>query len=1521
MDDLLDSIAKTTPVDLNDYVEQRPLDSLPDSTIKHTAAQVAMLSTDPLKNYQAIVAEKSQGVEYTKNEILNKRVQANEPEIRQGLMTLLADPSVPFEQKQKAIAGLNSDVHKEPMVIMANDGYKAPVAGESAEQEMVRVSGAELFGDYRAWAQEQNAILNSRKLALGNSGAILGDLATQLLPFSTNVQTVELLSKAAKEVGVDLSKTKMALLPGSSIEQVKQAFENIPPAQKIEIARKLDQLIKDNHSLVFDGNETLSAISQAQALIGGDYSKFDKFIDNISGVLDAVGIGFVSKGVGKGVKVVTGLFSKTPANEVAKAVAKDITQAPSPVSVLKVQGEVNPDLARATYAVMVKSEGDEVANAVASTSRTAAIADAHIPQPRNADGTFTAKVQKPDAVLHKIDPETDIAKAYVEALGKGFTEADAALAVVNTTNKLKDVTGISLLDNMVHVGDTDGKQVISAVFGSDKGGFSHPSQALKQAQFALREFGVKPEDLQLMKKVAGEYVPITLKETKGKLGDYLVKLDMTRAASADELGGLEELSVKYNWLDRINTFRSNKAGTAANTILDHASMLDARLTGKAVVQTDKSAALDKRLMDSFDGFARTFNSVDSTQKQVLWDVINEANKVGKEFNPTELRARGLGDAGIQAMSQWTKAWDNMYWLENAVKGRQLHQRGYQLLDNGADKFFVRPVAKNQNIGKVYDAETDMVVTMSKQAMDELYDKGGTLAKFYRPTEMDGQEVAHMIVRNTPKEYTRAIRETDQVLNYRKGYYQVQYTAPKYITHTIKRADGTTYEKAIAVAGDTEEAKQVLSRYATDNQIDEAALDVRNDVKDLKTDMDFTWDLDHASGRIAQRRRGKRLEGADENVVTAFAKTHMLDPVEAATRAATSLSNRVAMGDFIETSKARAIQQYGHFMEEVAGQKVWPSSSKMLRGTATSSSKELADARTTVEYLNYLESGYVNAIDEGFKGVMKAAADTFAEIGASKLERGATSASSFNPTRAAKGFAFWSMIANNPIRQWIVQYHGAIRMFSYSPEGFLRAQTDAAKYTANKVGAYAGDAATKEIAEFVDRSGMLAAVDRHNLVSGAIVDMAHTNAPVTKAISKVGSTAQKAGFDIAEQANSLMHLLTVRQKYILDGKDVTNPRVQDEIHSIARAITGDMNFAGDMPYNQNWASFFMQFLQYPHKMWTAATFNRRLDTATKVKLAITDAALFGVPGYAMVSKFIGEENLPKDDTITHILESGYEDYAFNKLLSQAEGKKINIDFSSLDPREADGFKKFADATLEGGFFGLGKMAPIISLVGPNGKLPETAKRIARYAGLKETYDGEPKETYLSVLDAFAEMGSSGWSNAKRSYLAYEFGKLRDKDGNVLIEDYTTSHAILGAFGFRTKEEMMAFKVNKEAYEANKISADDIKSTVKEHIRLMSRNQEAGIYDPEKIGVVLGMLNKMYADNPKAMELANKEVSKELANNKDKMLQYLVESALNPDVRSRLHEAKKLRQLGDEDINKALAIIDEMDKASKQLREGK
>src|SRR5690606_40331148 len=95
--------------------------------------------------------------------------------------------------------------------------------------------------------------------------------------------------------------------------------------------------------------------------------------------------------------------------------------------------------------------------------------------------------------------------------------------------------------------------------------------------------------------------------------------------------------------------------------------------------------------------------------------------------------------------------------------------------------------------------------------------------------------------------------------------------------------------------------------------------------------------------------------------------YVMNPVDTMVNTARGISDRVAMREFIEVSKTRFLQQFGHMLPKNRfGQVMWPSKVEHIGRPGELASKELADARTTWEAINYWENGYINAIDDRWK---------------------------------------------------------------------------------------------------------------------------------------------------------------------------------------------------------------------------------------------------------------------------------------------------------------------------------------------------------------------------------------------------------------------------------------------------------------------------------------------------------------------------------------------------------------------------
>lgn len=1513
--DLLDEIAGTQPVNIDNFVEERPLKPLPvsESTLKNMASKAAILSGDPTgiaNTYQAIVAEGKEGRNDTYQKIVSDSTTAHKDVVKKGIVSLLADPNVPIELKDAAIKNIDNYKLYDDVSIIASRAAEAPVKGESIEHEEVRLGNYDAFANIRAYNEEKQKILNRNSVDWSSKTVV--DFVEMLIPFSFNKQGVSTLEPIAKALKLNQGKAGAAALPGSTMKNIVDAYQRMPAGERLQLINKIEDIVAENSGLVMDNNSVVSAM-ELRAILEGDYSKFDMALDNAVGVLDAIGLGGIVRGP---VKVATKLFSRSKTETEAAIKAKSVADATAPVSPVNIVKDINADQVRGMYALAVSDSTGEVSRAVSGASKEDLVAASNLPQV-STSGAVESKVNN---VEKFIQPDNELIEAVRDTGGFHWTDNEANNIFGNLVDKLTNASGIYSNPAETIITRDGDRFVAKALYGTPEGGFSDADTALQAVNLSLRDFGIT--NTQLMKKVDGEYVPVSLAEAKGVKGDYKVSVNLEKQFEFMDLTKADDLTVKRNFFDRFTPFRwtGGKQGTAANMLADHASMLDKHITGGAVRASDRAVRLDKILLKPFSEFSDGFTKLPSDRQALLMEYVKDANLKGYEDGFVTLIGKGFTKHEAELLGKWRKAWDNNYYLENMALGRSLANNGFKVFDDGQTKLFVKEISKNKNIETAYDTATDSVVKLSAKEVDDLYDAGGTLARLRRPSSMQGEVVEHVILRNTGKSYSRAIQPTDQILSYKKGYYSTYYDAPLFIVQKVRSAGGVgktiEYEKAIGAAKDSKEA-EIIRQRAIQQGFSPEDIFVREDRNSLSVNSDYFWDVQSSHGRLAQRHRGERLEGATVAHV-GISDQLTLNPMEAAIRASRSVSRHIAHRDYIDAVKQRAVSKYEQYFPKEEGRVKWPSNSNELKPITSATGSEIADARTLVEYVNFLENGYVNGLDTGWKAGMNYVAEALSKVSPS-FEGLAYQAGRQAPGSFLKSGVFTAYIALNPIRQAIIQSHQAIRLVGYSPTAFYKAGLQSGRYFAGKINPKLMNAEDLEIAKYVEESGMLDAIDRHNLVRGSITDMAESRNMLAKGVGKPIEISRKIGFDTGESVNLLNTLLTVRNKFISEGKNLKDKRVKEEAYSTARALSYDMNSAGDMPYNQNTLGLFLQFFQVPHKAFLQAT-NRRLSREDRLKLFAIDSALWGIPGYAVIENLLPDDALPKDSKARQFALEGAEMTGLNGFLSKLAGESININFvGSLGPYGTEGFEKLAEAIIGGGIGEIITNSPAYSFyLKEGGRVREAMSRMYNYLGNFVAYpkEGHDPETIKSVAQGLAEI-SSGWSNAYKGYLMHEMGKLQDKNGRMIMEDPHYFYAIAQIFGFKSVEEGLQYSVRRELSDLKKSRQEELDEVYKSYVRVLTRDQQLAINDPEAISRVLGFIKYTYRNDPKAMEYLHGRLEQEMPSNKQKIVKAMIEAANFPDSYKELQDIYNLGAIGDEDYNKALQLGKDMQERIKEL----
>ena len=1495
--DILDEVAEATPVNLDDLVEERPLAPLaPEASIRNRAAIAALQSDNPLENYQALSQEASEGRSDLYDQLKQERDRKEDVLSQEALMLVLADPNTTPEMAQRAIDSINKGVTKDSGRQLAMNAAKAPVEGESDERADVRIHAAEIFDEIHQYQKDKQAILNGHGAGLDSSSkTFMLDLVESISPFANNKLSADVLSDAAEAVKLSISKGSAFVLPGNAKKAIREAIENAPPEQQVEITRKIRSIIESNNGIYFRDDNDFAEYMLVNDLFGeGGYSTFSQYLDNASGLLDLLGLGVI-RTAGKLFK----RFKRTPEAMESNVARRFVTDTTSPVSPGNLIKDTNPEQAKQLLKAVEESQGDEVSKALYGANKEDTIASQTVPQPPSVNGTVEAKV---------INPNPEVLNVIKDFGGYWLSGAEKARAFDNITAALKNAKGVTLHENLSHGVQRGIQYEGKAVYGLADGGFKNAEDAINQAKYSLAEFGVTDDSISLLKKLDGEYVPVDLNDVKGIDGDYLVSVNIKRDLGVNDIGTFDTFNVKRNFFDSIPFFRSNKQGTFANSLLDNASMLSKRLTGGAVVQTDKGVLIDKIFLKEFDDFAKPFRSLPNERQGKLYEYLKLANRDGLDEDALSLTARGFTSDEIDIVNKWRKAWDTQWFFENRDLVKTLSAQNYGMLENANAKLVLRKAQKDRNITEVYDPDLDQVVKISAQEIDDLYANGGYFGRLRRPQDFGGEIVENVIVRNNTSSYIRAFNPSDQVLTYRKGYYQVHYDAPHFIVHKVKDKNGNVlFERAVDVAGDTKAANHIKDRLIKQTG-DEFY--VRGDIKKFSPDTDYYWDLQSSAGRLAQKRRGAPLQ--DPTAPLGLSDNFLVDPVEGAIRSARSLANRISMRDYLEHSKARALQQYGEsFPQRQFGQPLWTENSNSLvqRGRMTTS--EIADARTTVEYLNYLQRGYENSFDEGFKGLMNALANRMANI-SSRGERLFLSASNVNPTDLTKNAVFQAYIATNPVRQLIVQSHQSIRLLGYNTSYIAKGglSKDVFTYwTKHKLGVGTLSKQEKELVDFIEGSGMLDAVDRHNLVRGAITDMAESGNPIKRIAGKALAIPRKAGFDLGEQYNLAAHLMAVRDKALKAGKNVNDPAVRDELYSQTRAMAYDMNFAGDMPYNQNVMAMILQFAQVPHKAITSVTTNRRIPVRDRIRLAATDITLFGVPGSIVLSDYLTEDMLPENPTAREAVLFGVESMLVNKMASQIAGENVNLDISSLSPFNIDGWSQMADAFLTGGFWEMLAHAPAANvLFKGDSKVQEAIGRMVRYGGY---FDPERPEDLESITNGVLEI-SSGWSNYLKAKTIWETGNIMTKNGQIIKENATGMEAFAKALGFGTQEEAYTYYMRNKLSETSKAYADEVKEWTKTYVRYLTRQEKLTSDDPEYYIRTLGAARRVWGDSIRAQEIINAELGKLSVDIKDGLIRDMIKHSGLPVDQQSYVEMRNSGILNDEEFDKVMQLIDDINK---------
>jgi hypothetical protein len=1299
--------------------------------------------------------------------------------------------------KLKGTPVSTQELYVENMVV--SDGGE-----KNEEQAEVRAQMANYIKPYWDFTSQMQALTNSEleKLETSTLETIGEALEYWFLPFAYNTHSKNVLEGMLEATKSGKTSSYLNLITGGEANiDVKRILDSVPIEGKLELSRQYIDVLKDKNGIFITSDNQFAARQSIQNMLNGDYSEVDRWVDNFFGVIDTI-------------PVLGGLFKAGKAiGRSADLSGKIVAGASGPVTVGKVALQTNAP------------KGFSMAEEAIDNP----IAAEKLFDSNPADVAVEVLGPKPETVSKVVDPlpthtpsgdKTVLEQANTSGQTQ-FTIEEKAIATAKIESDFQSVVGLKIRNEMTQISHKNGLQ-IKAVYTAGDTGFSSAKDAKDQVMFALKHRGIKDSEVTVLKRDETGYVKKDsgvwekdVVEGTEELGDYIVQVDYKTKINQNDVSSWSGLDVKNNFMDRVGALvGTGKAGSFSRHLLDIHSMLNPILTMSANVAVDKGSLISRRITDLGEDFGNAFRKMDDAEKTKVDDYIKLANKEGFEHTPAQLVGEGFSSKAITALTSWRKTWDTVYWLENADLVKSLRAKGYQSLKVGGDDLLVRKSQMDFNNGRLYNPETGKVEAISKEEMRKLYSEGGYVGKSRTRLNIDGEGLENILVRNSTESYARALRETDQILEYRKGYYQVNYDAPVFIDKIVRDKNGKElYKVAVGMARDNVEAGLMRSKWAkADGVSDEDYGNIRLNKNNDRISSDDHFDMQVASGRDSQKVRGQRLQETTQPITGGLDGSLVQDPIDALTHAARSIGNRVPMRDWLETAKARFTSQYGDLLVEVNGQKSFPRSISDLGKVGDSTSSQVADARTTWEYINYMEGGYINSIDESLKGTMRAIGNIMGNSGYGKSQRAMEwMAGGRGITGTAKGTAFQLYLALNPLRQILVQSHQMVRLAAINPKYVLSGMM---KDLAEVQGARLTGKST-ELHKFIMDSGQIDSISRSNLLKDSMSEITHQSSQgalgKTKALAaKVTNASQKVGFEFGESNNVITSLLSFRNQAIKNGEDITDQAVLDGIYAKARNYTYNMNKAGDMPYNQNAAGIVMQFLQVPHKAMTQTIFNRALTKRQKASALMFDTVMFGVPAYWAADKWFADV-LPEDPVLNEALKNGIEGMMFNSMLNTISEEHSELDFTSLSATSAQGFGDLFVRITEEGLGGLITKSPSGQLVlGNNPRISNAIKNLAIFSGAMPEYT--PME-FIKVVKGFAAL-ASGMSNGFNARMALKTGQIVNSTGKLITDEVTTVEAVGMMFGLSPTQASQVYQTNQVGYEKTDAFKKDIDNWYRE-----------------------------------------------------------------------------------------------------------
>ena len=216
-----------------------------------------------------------------------------------GLIDTIANPTLDDETKLKAVSGSSKgfDLTFQPSTLdtLAQESLVADSgAHETARTAEGRNLLLESVNRVNNHKREMTKVINSLGLEQGMAGKVV-DIAELMAPFAEWIHYDRLLK--------DVTGESQTQLLGQQKQQLFDYMKGQPLEERAMLAEQIVEMIQSSDTMVLpDGNDLATLESLENMLVENDYSNFERYFDNVTSVLDVIGVGALARTVFKGKK-------------------------------------------------------------------------------------------------------------------------------------------------------------------------------------------------------------------------------------------------------------------------------------------------------------------------------------------------------------------------------------------------------------------------------------------------------------------------------------------------------------------------------------------------------------------------------------------------------------------------------------------------------------------------------------------------------------------------------------------------------------------------------------------------------------------------------------------------------------------------------------------------------------------------------------------------------------------------------------------------------------------------------------------------------------------------------------------------------------------------------------------------------------------------------------------------------------------------------------------------------------------